>query len=77
MKLPISTGQAAHLLGVREPRLNGLVRKGKIQPHPPIASGRRQWELEHLLQAAKVLGADEVELRDRLVAGVLVTEATC
>jgi len=66
MNQQLSTGQAAHILGTTEPRLADLVRKGKIQPYPPIAAGRRHWDLEHLLQAAKSLGLDADEVRHHL-----------
>jgi hypothetical protein len=67
MQYPISTGQAAHFLGTTEPRLADLVRKGKIQPYPPIAAGRRLWEIHHILDAGACLGLDPDELRRRLV----------
>ncbi len=66
MKYPISTGQSARLLGVGEPRLNGLIRKGRLDPEPLVSAGRRQWEAGHLLQAAEVLGVLTGDLRRRL-----------
>ena len=77
MKYPLSTGQAAQLLGTTEPRLADLVRRGKIRPHPPIAAGRRLWEIHHLLEAGDALGLDPDELRRRLVPDSPVPEATC
>ena len=68
MKLPASTGQSADRLGVIEPRLNDLVRRGKIVPEPPILAGRRLWALEHLLQAAEALGVLTDDLRAELEA---------
>ena len=54
------------MLGTTEPRLNGLVRRGKIDPAPPVVSGRRLWGREHLLQAARALGVPTDELQRRL-----------
>jgi hypothetical protein len=56
LKYPISTGQAAELLAVTEPQLAELVRRGYIHPAPAIFAGRRLWEAEHLIQAARHLG---------------------
>ena len=56
MKYPISTGQAARLLGVIEPRLAETVRRGKVWPPPPVLAGRRLWSREHVRQAAQYLG---------------------
>ncbi len=64
MQIPASTGQAARFLGVTEPRLNDLVRRGKIIPAPSVYSGRRLWDRQHLISAATILGIDGVE--DRL-----------
>ena len=55
MQLPASTGQVATYLGSNEPRLNELVRRGQVQPKPPILAGRRLWGAEHVLQAAAAL----------------------
>ena len=66
MKFPISTGQAARLINTTEPRLAETVRRGKVQPEPPILAGRRLWDLVHLLQAAENLGVLTDELRRRL-----------
>lgn len=65
MNYPRTTGQAARLLDTSEPRLNDLVRRRRIDPAPPVASGRRLWEREHIEQAAKVLGIHNI---DRLLA---------
>ncbi len=56
MRFPISTGQAARLLGVPEPKLNDLVRRHKIDPPPAVIAGRRQWDHQHVVQAATALG---------------------
>jgi hypothetical protein len=66
MLFPTSTGGAARLLRETEPRLNDLIRRGRIRPLPPISAGRRQWDLDHVLQAARALGSDEDDLRRRL-----------
>ena len=65
MKYPLSTGQAAAYLGVAEPRLNDLVRRGKIDPAPPVLAGRRLWEAEHVRQAAEELGVGPEDQADR------------
>lgn len=64
MHFPASTGQVARHLGVPEPRLNDLIRRGKIDPPPPVSSGRRLWSREHLEQAAKVLGLERTPSTD-------------
>ena len=43
-----------------------LLRRGKIDPPPPLIAGRRLWGQEHILQAAEQLGLATDELRDRL-----------
>ena len=55
MEHPISSGAAAALLGVTEPRLNDLIRRGKFPP-PPVQAGRRLWQRDHIVQAAEALG---------------------
>ena len=66
MTFPVSTGHAARLLGVPEPRLNDVVRRGRVRPEPPIVAGRRLWGPEHLLQAARALDVLTDELREAL-----------
>lgn len=56
MQFPISSGQAARLLGVPEPRLADLVRRHRVLPPPAVVAGRRQWDRAHLVQAAGALG---------------------
>lgn len=56
MEKSLSTGSVARELGVTEPRLNDLVRRGKIAPPPPVVAGRRQWEPAHIREAAGLLG---------------------
>lgn len=70
MMIPLSTGQAARVLDSTEPRLNGLIRKGRLDPEPPVSAGRRQWEQRHLLQAAEILGVPAAVLRSRLAEEV-------
>ncbi len=67
VRFPLSTGQAARVLDVPEPRLNDLVRRHKITPPPPVIAGRRQWEADHVAQAARALGVD---VDDRLLSNV-------
>ena len=66
MKIPITTGGVARLLNSTEPQLGELVRRGKINPPPAVAAGRRLWSLDHLRQAAIALGRDP----DQAVASV-------
>ncbi|TAJ20855.1 MAG: hypothetical protein EPO65_02685 [Dehalococcoidia bacterium] len=58
MKYPISTGQAAALLGRTEPQLAELVRRGRIQPPPAIFAGRRLWLAGQVRRAAELLHVD-------------------
>lgn len=51
-----STGQVAALLAVPEPKLNDLIRRGKINPAPTVVAGRRVWLRQHVAQAADHLG---------------------
>ena len=62
MRQPKTTGRVAQDLGVVEPRLNDLVRRGKINPPPPVVAGRRFWDRSHILQAARHLGLLTEEL---------------
>lgn len=61
LRFPASTGQAANLLGVLEPRLNDLVRRGKIHPAPCLFAGRRAWSEFHIRQAAEILGILDID----------------
>ena len=66
MKQPLSTGQAARLLGVTEPQIAETVRRGKVKPEPPVFAGRRLWNSEHILQAAEALGILTHDLSETL-----------
>lgn len=66
VQFPASTGRAARFLDTNEPRLNDVVRRGKVDPPPPIVAGRRLWDRVHILQAAAALGRLTPELRARL-----------
>ncbi len=66
MRLPLSTGQTAQFLGVTEPRLNDLVRKGRLDPTPDSVAGRRQWWPEHILAAAAAIGVLTTALRSQI-----------
>ncbi len=68
MQLPKSTGEAAKALGVSEPRLNDLIRRGRINPAPRLFAGRRLWEVTHIRQAARVLGVTFMESADETSA---------
>lgn len=63
---PAPTGQVAGLLGVLEPQLNGLVRRGRVQPRPPVVAGRRLWSWIHVQQAAEALGVSEETVKARI-----------
>jgi len=63
IKFPVPTGHGAQVLGTTEPALADMVRRGKVNPEPPILAGRRLWYREHLLQAAEALGVLTDELR--------------
>lgn len=72
MEFPISTGQAARLLGATEPQLSELVRHGKVSPPPTVFAGRRLWQPALVRQAAEALGTLTPELSvelDRAEAG--------
>lgn len=56
MRFPASTGHVAETLGTTEPKINDLIRRGKVNPGPPVFAGRRLWNAEHVLQAAEALG---------------------
>jgi hypothetical protein len=64
MRFPASTGQVAVLLRCTEPKLNDLIRRGKILPAPIVSAGRRLWHEDQVRQAAEAL--------DSLDARVLV-----
>lgn len=66
MKQYLTSGEVARALNTSEPRLNSLIRRGRVEPVPPIHSGRRLWDREHILQAAEVLGVVTDELRAQL-----------
>lgn len=70
MRFPLSTGQAARILGVTEPQLAETVRRGQVNPEPLLLAGRRLWEPRHLLQAAERIGVLDPELRKQLEAEV-------
>jgi len=63
-----STGGVAVLLNVTEPHISELVRRGKVAPAPKVVSGRRVWQIDHVLQAARALGRDPDEILRRIVS---------
>ena len=67
-RFPLTTGVAAKTLGTTEPRLSETVRRGHVDPPPPILAGRRLWAPEHLLQAAEALDLLTDDLRQQLTA---------
>lgn len=70
MRFPMSTGAVASVLGTTEPKLAEEVRRGRVTPAPQIFAGRRLWQREHVLQAARRLGLLNDELRERLAEEV-------
>ena len=70
MKYPLSTGEAARLLGTTEPKLSEEVRRGRVTPEPTILAGRRLWGPKHLFQVAENLGLLSDELREELLREV-------
>lgn len=70
MNKQIPTGQVADLLFTTEPRLNDLIRRGRIHPAPLVISGRRAWNRGHVLQAAIRLGVDLDVVHRRLQAAL-------
>ena len=50
-RFPWTSGQVARFYDLTEPQLADRVRRGKIEPAPPIEAGRRLWWPEHVLAA--------------------------
>jgi len=61
-----STGQLRRILDVSERRLDALCRQGRI--NVPLFAGRRVWSADLALRAARLLGRDTPEVRNRLLA---------
>jgi len=61
MNRQLTTGEVARTLATTEPRLNDLIRRGKITPAPVVLVGRRAWEETHIRQAAKVLDVRDID----------------
>ena len=55
----MSTGQAARAVGIREPQLQDILRRGKIDPPPPILAGRRVWSEDNVEQVRQYLAERE------------------
>jgi hypothetical protein len=66
LHFPLVTGQAIDLLHTTEARLAETVRRGLVQPPPPVLAGRRLWHRQHLLQAAQALDILTDDLRSTL-----------
>ncbi len=64
-----TTGLTARGLGITEPRLNDLVRRGIINPPPRVVAGRRLWKPCQVRQAAEYLGVLTDELDQQLREG--------
>jgi len=63
---PLTTGAVARLLDSTEPRVSETVRRGRVTPPPQIASGRRLWFEDQVLQAAESLGVLDDACRRRI-----------
>lgn len=68
-KFPISTGEVVVLLGVPEHRITSQIRLGKVIP--PMTVGRRAWSPANVLQVAKILGKDSIEVRSLCHAAIV------
>jgi len=66
MTLPISSGRAARLFQLSEPRLNDLIRRGKIASLPPVTAGRRLWWAEHLRAIGQALDLSQAKIEAAL-----------
>ena len=66
---PTTSGVAADLIGTTEPKLSETVRRGHVEPPPPIMAGRRLWSRHHLLQAAAALDLLTNDLEQLLIGG--------
>ncbi len=64
-KYPLTTGEAARMLGTTEPELAETVRRGHVNPVPLIMSGRRLWMEDHVVQAREALRATAARKRKR------------
>lgn len=62
---PMTTGDAAKMLGTTEPQLAETVRRGHVDPPPPILAGRRLWAAQHIAQARAALKAQDDRRRKR------------
>lgn len=71
MQFPISTGRAALILGVTEPQLGDVIRRGKVHPAPPVVAGRRLWTRDHLRKAGDVLGVSAAQVSRAIENGRL------
>ena len=63
---PVTTGTVCRLLNVAEYRLSNLERLNKL--HVPLVCGRRAWNPEHVLTAAKLLDRASPEIRNLCTA---------
>lgn len=71
MRFPLSTGEVARFLGVTEPQLSEVVRRGRIATAPTVLAGRRLWEPDHIIQAATALGVLTDDLRRAIEAAAV------
>ncbi len=65
MDTSLTTREVAALLGSTEPRLNHLIRTGRISPSPSLRAGRRFWAPSEVSSAAKALGVASAQGYDR------------
>lgn len=64
MDTKLTTREVAELLGSTEPRLNHLIRSGRIIPPPSLRAGRRFWSPSEVSIAAKALGVGAAKGND-------------
>lgn len=74
INFPCSTGTAASLANTTEPRFADVVRRGKIDPPPPVVAGRRLWYPGQIRQAAESIGLITAELEALLAEAELDRE---
>jgi len=65
ISFPISTGEAAAVIGCDSYKLGILIRSNRVAPG--FSLGRRAWSADDILRAARCLGLDTPELRNRIL----------
>jgi hypothetical protein len=62
----LSTGQCARLLNISEPTLSEAVRRGRLQSRIPVVAGRRLWDRDAVLEAARLFGCSPAKIEATL-----------